>query len=271
LRIKNALVVGVILLFIGVAVQPSMATVQPEYYDVSTEFIGLDKEYTTQLTKEELEELDALFDSVNERLNLSTSMMESVEIFKDAVIKLDRLRLLGNVGIQETENLVTGYFLNSKLLRMLERDYINKKEPNDGSLNAFCLIAGKVDEPLFYHPIILATIFQLGYLLNLLGLLYYWDIILLVPLFLEISISVYSPFCLARAVSLIDNYGFITSFGLMGLKYWQGGLDGMMEERLIFKWGTGIIGFTGLKIQSFDLPNAYFLGGALLANIEDSS
>ena len=57
--VKNSLVVGVILLFVGVTVQPSVATVKPEsidveYVDVTTEFIGLDKEHTTQLTKEEI-------------------------------------------------------------------------------------------------------------------------------------------------------------------------------------------------------------------------
>ena len=45
------------------------------------------------LAKEEIEELDALFDDVYERLNLSTSIKESVEIFKDAVVKLNNLGL----------------------------------------------------------------------------------------------------------------------------------------------------------------------------------
>ena len=54
----KGLVVGVIVLFIGLGVQPAFATIKSEkvnveYYDVTTEFIGLNKEYSTTLTIEQ--------------------------------------------------------------------------------------------------------------------------------------------------------------------------------------------------------------------------
>ncbi len=271
----KSLVVGVIVLFIGVGIQPAIATVEPEnidveYYDVTTEFIGLNKEYTTQLTKEQFKELDALFDSIYERLNLSTSIKDSVEIYKDAVVKLNNLGLLGDVGIQETEELVTSYNQNPKLLRILERGYNNKKGFDEGSKNSLCLIAGRVMSPYFIHPIIYAAIFQMAYFLDSLGVLEYWDLTLFILLFVEFVISWYNPFCFAQNVLLYSDYGTIISFGLRGLKYWHGGLDGMMKERLLIEAGTGIIGFTGIKIQTFEFPT-YFIGGALHVFIEDSS
>ena len=50
--LSKTLVVGIIFLFICLTIQPSVA-VQPEkiytgYFDVTTDFIGLDKKYTTQ-------------------------------------------------------------------------------------------------------------------------------------------------------------------------------------------------------------------------------
>ena len=72
-QISKTLAVGVIVLFIGVGIQPAIAIVEPEsvdveYFDVTTEFIGLGKECTTQLTKEEIERLDTLFDSIDDGL-----------------------------------------------------------------------------------------------------------------------------------------------------------------------------------------------------------
>ena len=43
---KNILtVVGITILFLGLAIQPSIAIVQPEYFDVTTEYIGLGRNY----------------------------------------------------------------------------------------------------------------------------------------------------------------------------------------------------------------------------------
>ena len=130
--VKNPLVVAAVLLFVGVAVQPSVATVQledinMEYFDVTTEFIGLDKNYTTQLTKEEIKELDALFDSIADNLNKSVSQKETVAIFKEAILKLDSYGLLGDVGVDRTEKLVTNCYQNPKLMKTLERIYTREK------------------------------------------------------------------------------------------------------------------------------------------------
>jgi len=99
--ISKGLVFAVIILFVGVSIQPAIAKVQAEniyveYFDVTTEFIGLDKTYTTQLTKQEIEKLDALFNSINEHLNKSASFKDSIEIFKKVIFELNSFGLLGN-------------------------------------------------------------------------------------------------------------------------------------------------------------------------------
>jgi hypothetical protein len=278
MRIKNGLVIGVILLFIGVTIQPSVITVQldtidVEYYDVTTEFIGLDKEYTTQLTKEEIQKLDALFNSINECLNKSKSMKESVERLKEAIIELDSLALLGDIGIQQTEKLVTSYYQNPKLMNALERIYNREKGALDDK-NIFCLIVGKTAGFVFLSPMVLLSTILLMLYFAVHGDFYYPEdealFIVLVLMVLTIP-SVFIPFCLGRMVGFEDwSSGKILSFGLYGPKYWNGNLKGNLVSPLLGIENIGMLGFTGLKIEVITKPYQYFLGFAIQVHIEDS-
>jgi hypothetical protein len=273
MRIKNGLVVGIILLFVGVAVQPSLATVQPEYFDVTTEFIGLGKEYTTKLTKEQIDELDVLFDSIGERLNKSVSREETIEIFKDAVIKLDSFGLLGDIGIQETENLVTGFYQNPKFMKTLERIYNREKGALSDDENIFCFLFGITSGLLivstiayFITPLllILGLIPDLGEPLLSLIFLFMIDIVFtFVPSFLI-------PFCLGRMVYFLDSAkGTIISFGLNGLKSWNGKLKAKLTNFSGYSPDIGIFGFTGLKIDTIAIPLEFFIGCAPRVHIEE--
>jgi hypothetical protein len=61
----NKLVVVVMVLFVGIGIQPAFATTQlecidAEFFEVTTDFVRIDKEYATHLTKGEIEEFDDL-------------------------------------------------------------------------------------------------------------------------------------------------------------------------------------------------------------------
>ena len=167
--LSKTLVIGIIFLFIGVAVQPSIATVEPksidvEYFDITTEFIGLGKEYTTKLTKEEIQELNALFDSISDSLNKSLSVEETIGIFKDAILELDRFGLLGDVGIDETEKLVLDCYQRTILTKVLERVYNRGKASVFLNENIFCLIFGITSGLFFYSYLAYLSAFLLMFL-----------------------------------------------------------------------------------------------------------
>jgi len=268
---------GITLLFLGVGINPAIATVEPEiidveYYDVTTEFIGLNKEYTTQLSREQLEELDALFDSIKNRINMSSSMEESVEVYKDAVIKLEKLGLLGDVGINETEKLVINYYQNPNLMKILDRVNNQKNGNLSEERNIFCLIAGKVENIDFFNPLVIYPLFLILLLMDYFNKMDYWFYLLLIFGF-AVLFNFYNPICIFNQIILgTDTYnrGEIISFGLLGLRYWKGDdLDGLIK-RFGFSFGIGVIGFTGLNIEYFNFrfTQAYFLGGAILAHIK---
>ncbi len=270
----KTLVVGVIIFFlIGVAVQPGIATVQPEdidveYFEVTTEFIGLGKKHTTQLIKEEIRELDALFDSIGDSLNKSESIEETVEIFKVAVLNLDSFGLLGEVGIKETERLVTNSYQRTILMKTLERLYNRKKGTLGEDENRYCLIVGKITGALFISlSVILLVVKIMEYILEHGGYGGYGLGILFVMMILIPSRLI--PFCLGRFIALEDwAKGKIITFGLNGLKYWNGKLKGKL------KWDSfgdiGVLGFTGLKIEILTAPEQYFFGYAAQVHIDDS-
>jgi len=79
------------------------------------------------------------------------------------------------------------------------------------------------------------------------------------------------PFCLGRFICISDNNdakGKIISFGLNGLKSWNGTLKGKMEFENVLD--IGVLGFIGLKIEIVTQPNQYFIGFATQVHIEDS-
>ena len=273
------MVIGVVLILIGVAVQPSVATVQPEnndveYFDVITEFVGLEKNYTTQLTKEEIKRLDELFDSISNNLNKSGSFEKNIDIFKEAIIELNSFGLLGDIGIDEAEKLVTNYYQNPKLMKNLKRVYNIEKGALNEDKNIFCLIAGEATGLLFissFGEFLALLMFEstIFVLYNLGFMPFYFSLLLAFCVYsYNIMIGIFIPFCLARSISFYKTLGEIITYGLLGRKYWEGKIVGKFDT-LIYE-DIGVIGFTGIKIQILTYPNVYFIGSALSVHLEGS-
>jgi len=283
-------VVGITILFLGLAIQPSLATVQPEsidveYFDVTTEFIGLGKEYTTKLTKQEIERLDTLFDSIGDSLNKSVSIEKIVDIFRKALSELDSFGLLGDIKIDEAEKLVTNYYQNPRFIKVLNKLKNRKNSPLGEDEDRYCLVAGKATNLLFINSILnnlfLSLFYFIFYLIDYQNFGENWqDVQLIFALIMEIVYnfivilpSILIPICLGRAISFGYPYGSlvrgnITTYGLNGIKYWNGQLEGKIVWS---NWDDiGVMGFTGLKIGGLNIPNHYFIGYANHVHIEDS-
>ncbi|MCX6661176.1 MAG: hypothetical protein NTY91_01335, partial [Euryarchaeota archaeon] len=100
--IRKQLAVGIILLFIGVAVAPSInqsivtASQDDNLVEVTTQACGI-KGYgytTVKLSRERYQDLEQYLVDFRARLNQTSTREEAVPIFKEAVVELDKYGLL---------------------------------------------------------------------------------------------------------------------------------------------------------------------------------
>ena len=156
--VKNGLVVGVIVLFIGVGIQPAFA-IKPdtsELIEITVEICKLNgvHENTVMLTSEQTEELENLINNFEIELDDTDSIDETEAIFKDTIVSLNELKLLPNsIVIEDAQHLVTGKEQNPIIVKILERYYSNNKKSLDNNENTLCLIAGFTSHTYFLGPI----------------------------------------------------------------------------------------------------------------------
>jgi hypothetical protein len=143
-------VVGVIVLFLGVAIAPSInanlskASIDSELVEITTEICGLNGgKHTVSLSKEDAEEVDRLFNSIKERLDNVVTREDTVEIFNEAVVELDKYGLLGGLSVKQAQRLVTGGYQNRRVMKALEKLYSRNQELYDNNSNLLCLVAGR--------------------------------------------------------------------------------------------------------------------------------
>ncbi|HVO72984.1 MAG TPA: hypothetical protein VMT35_03110 [Ignavibacteriaceae bacterium] len=113
---KKGLAVGIFLLFIGVAVAPSInstvvkASNDNDLVEVTSQACGI-KEFgntTVKLTKQQYQNLEQYFVDFRARLNQTTTKDEAIPIFKDAVVELNKYGLLPKgMSIEKAQRLVT--------------------------------------------------------------------------------------------------------------------------------------------------------------------
>ena len=113
---KKLLAVGVIVLFLGLAIAPSInaniskASIDSELVEITTEVCGINGgKHTVSLSKEDAEEVDLLFKSIRAQLNNAESREKVVEIFKKAIIELDKYGLLDGLSGKQLQRLVVYY------------------------------------------------------------------------------------------------------------------------------------------------------------------
>lgn len=306
---KKLIVVGVILLFIGLAVAPSInANVSKEaLVEFTTEVCGFNGgKQIVKLTQEEAEEVEALFDSIREKLNATESREEAEEIFKEAVVELDKYGLLGGLSIKQAQRLVTG---KNNYLKVLV--YLKKKDidfVNDHQSNFLCLIVGASDDTHFEGRIQKYCPRHL-HILDILEAIEEWaeyrryDRI---EEFLERTYSKYFYFLLYRC-SIVEIFylinpislsyriglgakgyfpgehysspahGWITSFGVKGKQIWKSPMWGQLTLKPFPVFDhcldtyPGVQDFTGIKLSFYNENEwnvkAFFIGFALKIKI----
>jgi len=299
--IKKSLAVGVILLFFGVAVAPSInfsvvkAVSDNELIEVTSEACGIKGfgNTTVKLTKQQYQDLQNYLVKFRDKLNTTTTREEAVPIFKEAVVELDKYELLPKgMNVDQAQKLVTGPYQNKNILKLQEKLLHNHLMALDNNSNYFCLIAGNTFRSgviALSSVISVGMLFLsstvLGYLamLEQVPLIYYFLLFPFYCLWFFALLSIFFPATIFSVITLgesnpLTGYnpasGWIFSFGLNTLKIWNGSFFG---DILAVPIGTakhiGVVGFSGLKLtipETNFYYRSFYIGTALWVKIDDS-
>jgi len=161
MKMKKILAVGVILLFVGVAVAPTInhsvvkASISDDFVEVTTQACGI-KGYgntTVKLTREQYQDLEEYLVEFRARLNQTSTREEAAPLFKDVVVELDKYGLLPKgMSVERAQRLVTKSY-NQRLK-------IGDTEVFDSDANYFCLVYGRATNTGIVGPFVnLASVY----------------------------------------------------------------------------------------------------------------
>jgi len=258
---KKALATLVILLFLGLALAPSInADVEKDdLVELDVEFCGLGGKHTVKLTQEEYNEVELIFEDIQEKVSCVESDDEAVEIFNEAIVKLDKYGLLGGLSVKHVQRIF------SNLQRLMDNKFLQRIASfitlNDDE-NSLCFISGRLSHIDFFRYI--AVIFDsYNFVLNFL------------PIFnLCSSISVSCETWEHEGNGeLYKSNGIITTRGLNGLIKLNGEIKGCLKEIQCglgmggWFYYIGVQGFFGIQLTNPVNDVSNFFGFARRVNV----
>jgi hypothetical protein len=306
--LKKSLVIGIIILFIGIAFQPvitadiSVVSNNSELVEITVEIYEVNRvqEYTVMLTLKQAEELELLINNTKTVLDAADNSDETKNIFIDTVVSLNELGLLSNgINVEEVQKLVTGEERNPRVERLFERYYSNNQKSLFDNDNILCLIAGKTIYTVFIGPFallfgLLFGIHGVSSFLRHIKILEWFDKIspnllswwlenfgefhyrlLFLRMSLWIALGVGLNFLPLKTGAYI-HYGWI-KFPYTPWDYPEDiPAEGWVNTFGLFgkkEWSGDfygdVLGFTGIKITN-ELLNHYYLGAALRITMNDA-
>jgi len=287
---KKSQVIAIILLFIGVAIAPSInlsavkASNDNDLVEVTTQACGIQGygNTTVKLTKEQYQDLERYLVEFRARLNQTTTREEAVPIFKEAVVELNKYGLLPRgMSVENTQKLVIGPDQNQRLIKFFEKLYnLNQNSINS---NFLCLTTGQGSNIIYYRPVF----GSIAYFYAIIGqFVLPGNIFTILALFFD-EINFYYTFHYPlKFLSFIGfgsdhafegrhhyypYHGNLFTVGLFGIKNWNGSFNGGITK-FDFAFATdyigyyiGGVGFCGINIVSNG--NVFFLGTSLYVKI----
>jgi len=146
--IRKITVVEILILFILVTIVSSINVesiiAEDDLVTMTTQACSLtgDTRFTIQLKKQQLKELQTVFDDLQNRLSTATSSEETQRIFKDTIIKLDRYNLLPEeMSVEQAQRLVSYHQRTPPLFQRLPQN-IQTQTAAGTIQNSFCSVAG---------------------------------------------------------------------------------------------------------------------------------
>jgi hypothetical protein len=295
---RKSLAVGIILLFVGVAVAPSInlsvvrASNDNDLVEVTTQACGIKgyRDTTVKLTREQYQNLEQYLIDFRAKLNQTTTREEAVPIFKEAVVELDKYGLLPKgMSVERAQRLVSEQHQNNIIMKLKDSLVNNHLSSLDNESNYFCLVAGKATIVRAWGPLF-PILAKQGFLYHLIVMLFpvaesYFPYVLLGhfagSLFSGSPIVPYGHLYFGIDTYLNHghynpSHGWIFSVGVNGIKNWfgdfYGGIDSInfpnfVNGRKVYY--RGMSGFSGLKITflSASTDVSYFLGGCVQVKV----
>jgi len=262
--IGKCLAVGIILLFVGMTIAPTInintvkASTDDDLVEVTTQACGIQGygDTTVKLTREQYQNLEQYLVEFRARLNQTSTREEAVPIFKEAVVVLNRYRLLPKgLSVEQAQRLVVGPYLNKNGIKLINIKNIYLIG------NYFCNVVGKST----------LTYFQCIFPFSILNFLF-WNAFAVKPVSILNSVGFGYPGGFESSQS--PAVGYIRTFGHLGLTNWSGKFFGGFDKNFMLVtsiWGgltvPGIIGFTGLKTYISEDYYSYF-GYAIMVKID---
>jgi hypothetical protein len=114
-HMKRLLVVGVILLFLGITIAPTInfstvkASQETEYIEVSSQACGVEgfENTTVKLTRQQYSNLEQYIEDFRDKLNQTKTREEAIPVYTDAVVVLNEYGLLPKgMNIQQARKLI---------------------------------------------------------------------------------------------------------------------------------------------------------------------
>ena len=289
MEMKKILVVSIILLFIGIAVAPSInqsvvtASQEDDLVEVTTQACGI-QEYgntTVKLTREQYQDLEQYLVEFRARLNQTTTREEAIPIFKDAVVELDRYGLLPKgMSVERAQKLVMGEYKVFQNRDILNKCYNINKRTLDANTNILCLFAGQTDNTFVISFMLRLLLIPLIILVSIQE--FFSDL----PIFYAFSTVLFqllgfiltsSPIGFNQWISyghldafpfgeFIPARGWVYTNGFNGIKTWEDSFGGGFDGPL-FHFGT--FGFTGISLVLPLKGERYCLGTALIVKLNE--
>jgi hypothetical protein len=314
MEMKKLIAIGIIFLFVGVAVTPSInssivkTSTDNDLIEVTSQACGIQGfgNTTVKLTKEQYQNLEQYLVEFRIQLNQTTTKEDAIPIFKDAVVELNKYKLLPKgMSVERTQKLVIGEYQSSVLARRINKMFSSYDGNYDDDENYFCLIAGHTTVTITRGPILTLVSLSANHFYRSLQdwliehynrftmLFIYVVTSFLIPFFISLeianSLSNLCPIMFLSTVGIscwspmgpggiampwfYPATGWLYSNGLNGLKSWSGYISGNLSNDTIdfgiYEFYPGILGFSGIKI-TLPFGNSFYLGAALEVKIEPS-
>jgi len=264
---NKCIALAIIFLLIGLAFAPSInANVgKEELVEFTTEVCGMNvRKQTVKLTQQQADEVDALFNSIREKLNTTESREEAEKIFKEAIVELDKFGLLGGLSVKQAQKLVNSGNYNPRLEKALEKTSMDLRVKR----NFCCLLAGNTDYTIFN-----------SFLSNLFLLLSFLFIGLDVFVILWMTSYYFTnlfPISFGQTISLgvqgtqwtYPANGWVYSIGIIGVRQWEGDIIGNIRQGILDDL-IGITGFVGIKIYDNSANDIFYIGFACRVKLSE--
>jgi hypothetical protein len=270
---KKLLVIGIILLFVGVTIAPTInfstvkASQEDDLIKVTSQACGITgyKDTTVKLTREQYAEIQNLFDEVQTQLDATDSPEEALPIYYNAIVELNKYGLLPQgMSVETAQNLVTGGYKHAFQPKSFQK-------PTDNLTNALCFVLCRFPsyDVEIYGPLTLLALaisIPLGvFLIKIAHVQSVFAVAIIIVALLCLSMASPLKFMCIASLGLYnlifandEIYGEVNTCGILGAPSIEGRMKGVM------------VGFTGLRFPvNIDTENEtlILLGFSLYAHI----